>query len=365
MNLSLQRDATEDKPGHKNIQATATTTCLIKAREDPDSKVRSSTTHYSMNTNTVPADSWIDLSSQQSSSHVDQIVTAGLSLRDGRQRPFNTRLQQRSTSATGSSQDEYDESESESDRVMSSSNEDIHGDDDTRTALGVNETDRTAFTPQPNAFSHPPSVKTVPVSNSMPVDSYFPPQSPPLTSSYRIPSNRVPTIQRPQLQQRNTNISPDHDAALRASLTTLLSCANAVRKDKAPVTPQQRTTQVTGLRLVPESQLSRPRQTSPAKANRRRSRESSKERLAKKPKAISHTTTSEDLMVSPTMMTWFISAGMVLVFSALSFSAGYAWGKEVGRAEGQIGYECISCSREAMRESRTGFRNLRLSAVGA
>lgn len=318
--------------------------------------------HTNMNTDTIAADSWIDLSSQQSSSQVDQIVTAGLSLRrDGRPpRP----LQPRSTSATGSSQDEYEESESESDRVMSSSNEGIDQDDDTRTALGV-ERDRSAFTPQPNAFSHPPSARTAPVSSSMPIDSYFPPQPPQPTSSYRIPSNRVPTISRPALQKRDTNISPDHDAALRASLTTLLSCANAVRKDKAPITPQQRPTQVTGLRLIPESQLAGPGQSSPKATSKRRSRESSKERLAKKPKATTRAMTSEELVVSPTMMTWFISAGVVLVFSALSFSAGYAWGKEVGRVEGQVGYECISCSREAMRGSRTGLRTLRLSAVGA
>lgn len=37
--------------------------------------------------------------------------------------------------------------------------------------------------------------------------------------------------------------------------------------------------------------------------------------------------------VSPTLMTWVISAGVVVLFSAISFSAGYALGREVGRTE--------------------------------
>jgi len=32
-------------------------------------------------------------------------------------------------------------------------------------------------------------------------------------------------------------------------------------------------------------------------------------------------------------MTWVISAGVVVIFSAISFSAGYALGREVGRTE--------------------------------
>lgn len=73
--------------------------------------------------------------------------------------------------------------------------------------------------------------------------------------------------------------------------------------------------------------------------------------------------TPEELMLSPTMMTWFVSAGVVLVFSAISFSAGYVWGKEVGRLEGQIGLDGASCGKEVMRGSRTGLGRLRLSAV--
>jgi hypothetical protein len=59
-----------------------------------------------------------------------------------------------------------------------------------------------------------------------------------------------------------------------------------------------------------------------------------------------------------------ISAGVVLVFSAISFSAGYAWGKEVGRFEGMEGVEALSrgCGREAVRSGAGGLKRLRWSA---
>jgi hypothetical protein len=40
---------------------------------------------------------------------------------------------------------------------------------------------------------------------------------------------------------------------------------------------------------------------------------------------------------SPTIMTWVISAGVVVLFSAISFSAGYVLGREVGRLESSTG----------------------------
>ena len=337
------------------------------------------------------ADSWIDISSQPSSSSLasqadrNDIVTTGLQIRRDsgrRSRQLhlhinnNTHNHPRPTSVAGSSQDEYDESESESDRVLSSSNEDLSqqandDEDDTRTALGAGTRDGNIFTPQPHAFSHPPPSRPTGVSNSMPVDSYFPTQPPP-SSSHRIPSNRVPTLQRPTHHRSASNISPDHDAALRASLTTLLSCANAVRKDREPTTQTIRpSNQPTTLRLVPESELnSRDQQVASARSPRpvpkRKSRESSKERQAKKIRPIVKTNTPVDeVLVTPTMMTWFISAGVVLVFSAISFSAGYAWGKEVGRYEAQMGMEGASCGREVMRSSRSGLSKIRLATAGA
>lgn len=348
---------------------------------------------YNVDMNSQPADSWIDISSQPSSSSLasqndrDEIITTGLQIRRdngrrSRQLLLNNpaiQAQPRSTSVAGSSQDEYEESESESDRVLSSSNEDVSNvsgpsndeEDDAQTALGAPTRDH-VFTPQPNAFSHPPQSRGGP-SHSMPTDSYFPPQpvqQPPPASSHRLPSNRVPNIQRPSQQRSTSNISPDHDAALRASLTTLLSCANAVRKDREPAPQLTRpTTQPTTLRLIPESELNaRDQQSatsrSPKPVPKRRSRESSKDRQAKKLRAItSKPIPADEVLVSPTMMTWVISAGVVLVFSAISFSAGYAWGKEVGRYETQMGLDGASCGREVMRSSRSGLGKIRLAAA--
>lgn len=336
-------------------------------------------------------DSWIEIPAATSAASPasyapnDEIITTGLQVRrDGATQSRQLRLSglpgrsaalQRASSqasGNGSSQDEYDESESDSDRVLSSSNEDVANisgadeEDDTHTALGVGRSNRNIFTPQPHAFSQPATVRAGSISHQ---DSYFPPTQPPPSSSFRIPSNRVPTIQRPPVTERRStsNIQPDHDAALRASLTALLEFAPATRKETQSQPLINRTAQPATLRLVSEAQLNAEADTqlrAVKPPQKRRSRESSKERQAKKPRPVK-SVPSEELTISPTMMTWFISAGFVLVLSAISFSAGYAWGKEVGRVEGQLGLDGASCGREAMRGSRTGLSKLRLSSVRA
>lgn len=392
------------------------------------------------------ADSWVEISSQPSSSSLssaggdNEIVTTGLQIRHDsnlhrqhRRRRLRAeiaggiRLPGRASSAAGSSQDEYDESESESDRVMNSSNEDItardvrgqelfqagEDEDDDSTALGTRTSisDEKIFTPQPNAFSHPPSSQTSHqgTGSTATVDSYFPP-----TSSRRGPvgtrlashQNITPrSIQpsRPRPPQPQTvrshgpchvmgpshSYQPDHDAALRASLSTLLSCAAAVRgspkqQDTSSRAEIRHHSETTALRLVPESELfgpdngqappplpaRKPRvisppssaSLSPKAATKRKARESSKDRHTKKSRATKTVPGSmEDATVSPILISWMISAGVVLVFSAISFSVGYAWGKEVGRFEGTmgVGNEGATCGREAMRGSTGGLRRLR------
>ncbi|OAP57130.1 hypothetical protein AYL99_07867 [Fonsecaea erecta] len=333
-------------------------------------------------------DSWVEISSRASSASLsstnNDIITTGLQLRSQDERlsrqfqtsPHIAHAQPRSTSTAGSSQDEYEESESESDQALSSSNEDIYRghtteDDDTSTALGVGSLDK-VFTPQPNAFSHPPSSHTCTVP-----DSYFPPAAAAASEPLADRTLTQRSYQR-QMQSRNrpassSSYQPDHDAALRASLTTLLSCAAAVRPKGVEVrTPQQRTsTQPTTLRLVPESELEsppRPRRTSsPNKQTKRKSRESSKDRhAAKKVRAASAKATAPatgEELISPTLASWMISAGVVLVFSAISFSAGYAWGREVGRIEGEMGLPGGSCGQESIRSSGNGLRRLRWSSA--
>jgi hypothetical protein len=352
------------------------------------------------------------------------VITTGLSIQNRRRQRRSLQINPRRdtisgvpgpprpNSANGSSQDEYDESESESDRVLSSSNEDIHqaeDDDDDHTALGVGTTENNAvFTPQPNAFSHPPSSNTARSLDVPAPGSYFPmhPQSGSAPASTRLHPGR--TIERPSYQgrpqtsharptmstTRSSTHQADHDAALRASLTTLLSCAAAVRGSSKPndlnpttTTRPSRIVEPATLRLVPESHFlgddEPPTQfqtqtlshspTSPRSiASKRKARSQSKERLAKKtrsgtPKSASAAATYPvdyaTMSLSPTLMTWMISAGVVLVFSAISFSAGYAWGKEVGRFEaGEAGIVSGGCGREAVRGSGSGLRRLRWSA---
>ncbi|KAH0829269.1 hypothetical protein AYO21_05680 [Fonsecaea monophora] len=335
-------------------------------------------------------DSWVEISSHASTASLssinNDIITTGLQLQSRDERlsrqlqslPRVPHPQPRSSSTAGSSQDEYEESESESDRVLSSSNEDIGqgdsvDDDDTSTALGVGSLDK-AFTPQPNAFSHPPSSqpRTAP-------GSYFPPGAA-AASEPRADRTVTQRSYQRQMQSRNrpasaSSYQPDHDAALRASLTTLLSCAAAVRPKGPDVRPPQQraSTQPTALRLVPESELVNPprqrRASSPNKQTKRKSRESSKDRHgAKKVRATSAkataTATGEEL-ISPTLASWMISAGVVLVFSAISFSAGYAWGREVGRIEGELGLPGGGCGQESVRSSGTGLRRLRWSSAAS
>ena len=409
-------------------------------------------------------DSWIELSSQPSSSSLssagdNDIITAGLQIQHEAS-PHRQRFRRlhaasagvlhippRPTSAGGSSQEEYEESESESDRAMSSSNEDIlskeqdllgpppasvnaeEEEDDTSTALGTCTTLTSAheavFTPQPNAFSHPPSQTARSTSRSTPVpDSYF--STPPATTlsapssiqrpatratpmrNTHISSPRVSDVPRTQPIQSHSpynilapshNFQPDHDAALRASLSTLLSCAAAIRGSPKETSPtalrsgmnrqKRNAVEPSAFRLVPQSHLwgsehenappvparKAGPSTSTSSANisfsshvpkqaangKRKARESSKDRHAKKsPNATKSAPNIEEAAISPTLMSWMISAGVVLVFSAISFSAGYAWGKEVGRFEATmgIGADGASCGKDAIRGGG-GFRRLR------
>ncbi|KAJ5154678.1 uncharacterized protein N7500_010117 [Penicillium coprophilum] len=223
-------------------------------------------------------DSWIDVSSQPSSSSFssaatnEDIITTGLQVEHGelgtyQRRNRRRRLQHlaaittaqvdyasRDASQASSSQEEYDESESESDRVLSSSNEDItrptpppalsarsaqpsgsdaassDDEDDTSTALGMGISP-SPFVPQPNIFTHPPATSE-PGWTSRRTQPSVPSthRAAPRRDSY--PSSR--SSRRTQYQHSPYNmISPshhtDHDAALRASLSTLLSCAAAAR----------------------------------------------------------------------------------------------------------------------------------------
>ncbi|PYH88843.1 hypothetical protein BO71DRAFT_337994 [Aspergillus ellipticus CBS 707.79] len=389
-------------------------------------------------------DSWIEVSSQPSSSSLssagtsDDIITTGLRVEQNTASPYHRRrrrLQHLAAVTTAevdysqqsSSQDEYEESESESDRVLSSSNEDIvrpplgnpllpqpipasspldeassddDDDDDNSTALGM-RMGSSPFVPQPNVFSHPPASQNP--SWTRPTERPRPQPSEVSNSSRRTAIRRnsqasIRSTRRPSQQHSPFNmISPshhaDHDAALRASLSTLLSCAAAARGlPKSDTQPQQqqqqqqqpgpsRGGQPSTFRLVSESVAMgeedeevcsdeeeettvprtgetnaptrtrrqrptappmrmaaySPRPATPAPREPKRRSSPSKDRnhsSAKKSRRASlQDAAGAAATASPTIMTWVISAGVVVLFSAISFSAGYVLGREVGKLE--------------------------------
>ncbi len=384
---------------------------------------------------TQSTESWIEVSSQPSSSSLsstgaDDANTNGQRVyydQHGRRRrrlkrnePLPPGVQVRRLSAANSSQEEYEESESESDRIMTSSNEALEhhtledtsppvptsslceetsstiaedeeaDDDENSTALGV-LTNEPVFTPQPNAFSHPPQQHSTRHPRSVEErTSYFPTSR---TSPHRRPATHsYPSRARTSHTPYNV-IAPahtaDHDAALRASLSTLLSCAAAARglpkresssTQHGPIRHSNRI-ESSSLRLVPESAITGevcPPVLSPrpsvrnrtsatslsANENGKRKACASKERhrdsRSKKRRANSPFWDPNAPQISPTLLTWVVSAGVVVLFSAISFSAGYAIGKEVGRVEtgAMNGKDGIVCGKEVGK----GLRRLRWGA---
>lgn len=306
-------------------------------------------------------------------------------------------------------------------RDHSDHDENVYNSDDDENRTAVNypirntQMDTSGFTPQPNAFSHPPRTQTVRTTSEPAPASYFthrPGQSdqrPMTRHSFSTQDTRSRSITH-NLGSRSQNAAAHHDAALRASLSTLLSCAAAARglpKVKCQQTPSQpiRPTnriETATLRLIPESAL--PGARSPSTNNapepsfpptlRQRSsssgsgsqdasdphkrktagRNPSKDRrLSKKPRRASSASSAastiysaDDVLVSPTLLTWLVSAGVVVVLSAISFTAGYSVGREVGHTEavasmGNGAVDVGSCAAEAGR-SGMGLRRLRFTA---
>lgn len=403
-------------------------------------------------------DSWVEISSQPSTSSLssiatnDEIITTGLRVQhlgsNSHHRPSRRRRLERLAAVTtaqvsyssrepsiaSSSQDEYEESDSESDRVLTSSNEDLgrqsvksprfiragsspalvddfsDDEDDDATALGMRQISSSPFVPQPNAFSHPPASRDPSWTSPM-----EPRRSEPsvVSNSSRVTAIRANTNAGPGSSRRRQQHSPynmlspshqaDHDAALRASLSTLLSCAAAARglqkQDPPPVTSVSRAPP-SSFRLVPESvamgeessggedaptsaavaSRQHPRkQPKPVAAQtpshtsskaKRRSSASSKDRSSSHPsssrKSRRANLTDSGTATSPTLMTWVISAGVVVIFSAISFSAGYMLGREVARTEmamGDGGVRSFSgtrastgCGQEAVKGSLKRLR---------
>ncbi|KAJ0291223.1 hypothetical protein COL940_000412 [Colletotrichum noveboracense] len=381
-------------------------------------------------------ESWVEIASQPSSSSLssigDEIVTTGLrvggSMAARRRRlhhppaPRSFHVDQTAIHAGTSSQEEYEESESEEDRCLTSSTENVQPSvrapfqqqlsaqvesedsddgDEIATALGARVPDDPVFRPHPNAFSHPPSGLHRSQSAGSAIHQH--PHSGVRPSLSHRSQTRVhrspPNFMSPAYQA-------DNDAALRASLTTLLSCAAAARGlPKYKDSEQQGAPAATGvgpssqpveLRLMPESELmtdrqSQPQGPSPAKTPARsRTATSSTPSSPKSEGVDKHKRTSssqtrssratkkkkvaagEDALISPTLLTWVVSAGVVVLVSVVGFGAGYVIGREVGRQEvlsaagagvnASTVADSSSCGTEVIRSSGGGLRRLRWSA---
>lgn len=377
---------------------------------------------------TNDAESWVEVASQPSSSSLssigDEIVTTGLRVGNQSYPPQRRRLQHHyhqslqqhlapsrpanqaaAAQAGTSSQEEYDETESEEDRLMTSSTENMDtrpapgsllqrsqtavgpsidssdSEDDDGTALGTTHN----FRPQPHAFSRPHAHLS---HRSHTTNSAIPPHHPqgrPSPTSYRS-SNRA------RNDFRSPSYQADNDAALRASLTTLLSCAAAAKslpgRKSTAAEPSSgepvlgagvgQSSQPMELRLVPESEIgvvgeasppsgptapktpptTRTRQTPTTRTSSNASAQgipvstsskdektkrtaatgqSKSQRATKKKRTTSTTATGVDdtcvTWISPTTLTWVLGTGVVLLVSVVGFGAGFVVGREIGRQE--------------------------------
>ncbi|KAL6904427.1 hypothetical protein GGI43DRAFT_319781 [Trichoderma evansii] len=366
-------------------------------------------------------ESWVEVASQPSSSSLssigDEIVTTGLRVGSSYNRRRRAQAPARSVprvqttipvTGTGS-QDEYDESDSEEDHVLSSSTENMQpspeedmedtdgeSDEDAGTALGQAQ-NQNVFRPQPNAFSHPPSHQRSYSSNAaMSPHPHRDFTRPSFSQRSHTRVQRGPSFMSPSVRE-------DNDAALRASLTTLLSCAAAARglpKSKEETEAQRAaqtgvgpSSQPMELRFVPEKEMEeeseKPRaaatpvnklgQSSPARSSSQTRSASDKAKRAvstgrnpratKKKRTTTATTVTEETFISPTLLTWVVSAGVVVLVSVVGFGAGYVIGREVGRQEGLAASvssvnDTASSGRDVLRSSGGGLRRFRWGDVG-
>lgn len=357
---------------------------------------------------TESANSWVEIGSHLSSSSLSSsdIVTTGLRVEQPivkRQRRrlapqplepstlrHNAVIRPQSSSSLG----DYDESDSEFDRVLTVSAEEqavfkvpadadevavISGDDQMTLLLPANQ----SFTPQTNAFNHssPMTNRSRPLARPRTRHSY---------AGHEARSQHGPF----DLLSPSVDAAAHTEAALRTSLNTLLSCAAAARSFPKGVPrqispsprPRQDVIRPSTLRLIPESQLPGRSGASPhsyethfrptirtlstgtssyeSDAHKRKPLTLGKDRRQnKRRRRSSLASSSAEEMISPTIFAWVVSAGVVVIIGALGFSAGYAIGKEAGATEAAAwsgaASDAKSCAREAARSSM-GLQRLRI-----
>jgi len=79
----------------------------------------------------------------------------------------------------------------------------------------------------------------------------------------------------------------------------------------------------------------------------------------------------EEGLISPTLLTWVVSAGVVVLVSVVGFGAGYVIGREVGRQDAMSSLnsttlvDSTSCGREAVQGSTGSLRRFKWGIGGA
>lgn len=323
----------------------------------------------------IETDSWIDVSSQPSDSYTsssdDHIITAGLRISQARRKRRGTaRPASRPQEPEPDSSDE-DDNEGEGEDMgslihsmtMSSDGYSSPDDDD-------EESDDEASASDTNGkvFS----------SSQRPGVPYRRQTTPMASSSY----NRGHAYS--GYNSFAPNHATDHDAALRASLSTLLSCAAAARglpkSSQSQTSPGSQSQHQQGGRVAVDSltlvreggepssstnsgagksrslsitsnatttsasrspssdQLAQTRTGKSSSAERKRSSgaKSSKSRRRSRTRTRDITEEGDMSLSNMSYMTLAISAGAIVVLSALTFSAGYALGREAGKGEGGL-----------------------------
>ncbi|KAJ3578148.1 hypothetical protein NPX13_g2418 [Xylaria arbuscula] len=332
-------------------------------------------------------ESWIEVSSHPSSSSVssisDDIDTTGLQVgsanRPRRRRPdqhppAHTRARQIHgrvhSNPDGSSQEEYDETESEEDRLLTSSTENViaghashqtplrqvfsaravasdssdeDDDDENATALGRRPSE--PFRPQPNRLLAPTISSPSPTLDQL-----------------------SPVLQRLGVPQGTAKKSLVSSALLLSIVTNRSRCTLLL---KVSSWRHHRPQPLLGTSAQP-AQTRRTPSSSPVPASGEKiKRTATPNPTSKPPRATKkkRMATNEDAMISPTLMTWVVSAGVVVLVSVVGFGAGYVIGREVGRQEtlgsltaaGNLSAasEGGSCGREVLKSSGGTLRRFR------
>ncbi|RKF55494.1 hypothetical protein OnM2_089004 [Erysiphe neolycopersici] len=347
-------------------------------------------------------DSWIDIPSQNSSQSQspinNEIVTTGLTIQKASNIQRRRRAASRSSSVNvetrgTSSQEEYEESESDEDHILTSSNE--HLETNSPIILSSHDVDSDSDRDETSKQLSKKAMN----SRSLSDPKYNPQQMPSDQCRDEIENFSPPfsTNIQPLYSSRNSfnqhlhRHPADHDAALRASLTTLLSIGAAAARGlpnretntrRGIVSRDREFRDSIDLRFVSESELMSPSQPqsplpitkSTINSQRHPAFKEKNERMTtsmeKVKAARQNHLVSQENNFSSNFLTWAVSAGVLVIISVVGFGVGYAIGREVGRQENLAGISSSALGnsstfgKETMRSSSGGLHHFKWNTGG-